>query len=442
MLKLVTDLKDTHWLEYILEEFVRIEKASFSFSIISLESAGSEVNEKLVYYTRDAVSGVSFPMRSGLSALTPIEYIQDDVYILANTRVDGDFTISYDLFWNAFAFLSRLEEYEKEKTGKRINSYSNLHPRLDKSTFELPIVNILFRELRAILSKHFPELQFGEKESVEIHLSHDLDYIKKTWPLRLKQTAFNLFKTLKSVGKPSAFLQNLAHLFRFLFSNPSYWCFDYWRKVEAKYGFRSTFYVYAKTRPIGLKKWLLDPSYNITTNERLQNKLKELKEDGYGIGIHGSFNSSDHPGQLAKEKNILEEALGISISKGRQHWLRYSEMLTPEIHEQNLKEDSTIGWNDRSGFRAGVCSRYRLYSHNANKVLDLWVTPQLIMDSHLFDYAVNKQQINFEKGVNMISSLKDYNNACVSISWHPRTCSSDYNWHYAYEKYLEVIHQL
>lgn len=441
MLRLVTDLKDKSWLNYILQEFIRIENASFEFSIEDFD-ATQEFGTNTIFYLQNEGPGISFPQRCRQTSLVPIQYLKEDVFVFQNTILEKGYTISYDLLWNAFAFLSRLEEFETEKGGKRINSYSLNHPRRDKSSFDIPIVNNLFRELKNLILQEFPDLQFGPLKSPRFELSHDLDYIKKTLPLRLKQTAFNVFKTLKSLVQPKYFFKNLGRTFSFLFTNPSYWCFDYWQRVEEKYGQKSTFYIYSKYGSIGLKKWLMDPSYDISLNEQLQDELRRLKERGFDIGIHGSFNSADQKGLLKKEIESLQKSLGFEIKKGRQHWLRYSELITPSIHEKLLEEDSTLGWNDRSGFRSGCASKYRLYSHAENRVMDLWITPQLIMDSHLFDYAVNKQQLIFENGVKMIRSLKDYNNVTVSISWHPRTCSSDYNWHHAYEKYLEVISQL
>ena len=50
---------------------------------------------------------------------------------------------NYDIFWNAFVFLSRLEEYWKEKNKKQIKSYVKNHPRKEKATFDVPVVNNL-----------------------------------------------------------------------------------------------------------------------------------------------------------------------------------------------------------------------------------------------------------------------------------------------------------
>lgn len=443
MLEVVTDLKDTGWLSYIVEEFLRIEKALFEVSIQKVSDQEIKPNASRIFYTTDVRKELCIPNLSGKTALVDSKYASENIFVLENSISDQKgYILNYDLFWNAFSYLTRLEEYEVEKGGKRINSYSNLHPRTDKSTFDIPIVNRLFKQLKEIIQSNFPDLKFETQQAPIVELSHDLDYIKKTAPLRIKQTAFNLFKTIKSVAHPSLFLKNLNRTFQFLFSNPSYWCFDYWQQIETKYGFKSIFYVYSRTSPIGLKKWLLDPSYDVSTNKKLQKCLKKMQEDGFEVGIHGSFNSSESLDQLSKEKIKLEEALNFKIKRGRQHWLRYGESITPIIHEKLLETDSTLGWNDIPGFRAGCCSKFRAYSHEEKRPLNLWIVPQMIMDSHLFDYAVNKHQIVFENGVKLLESLKEYQNAYVSISWHPRTCSSDYNWHYAYEKYLQIIQKL
>jgi hypothetical protein len=438
MLSIVTGLRDTEWLVYIMEEFSRINRTEFSIQVISPESSISSSN--VIIYNENPLEGVCIPDRSYKQSDGKTRKISKDLFIIQGTEGDDNsFTCEYDLFWNAFVFLSRLEEYENEKKGRRIQSYSFKHPRKDKSTFDIPVVNNFFNRLEQIIKKNFPNLSFGEKQKPIIEYSHDVDYIQKTLQLRLKQTVFNGFNTFKSTLNPVSFARQVKKTLSFLMSNPSCWCFDYWEKIERKADIRSIFYVYAKTEKNNLKSWLLDPSYNITANVKFQEKLRDLIHGGFEVGLHGSFHSATDEKRLSREKEILEDAVGREVRKVRQHWLRYEELITPYIHDNLFRYDSTLGWNDRMGFRSGIAGRYRPYDHKNKKPFNYMVTPQVIMDANIYDYGAQYIDRMTEKAMDILTGLRRHKTPHISISWHQRVCNSDYGWHELYEQIL--IHQ-
>ena len=53
MLTVYTDLKNTNWLEYILEEFKRIQNANFDIVVSSL---GTEIKTPYIYYIHKPAS--------------------------------------------------------------------------------------------------------------------------------------------------------------------------------------------------------------------------------------------------------------------------------------------------------------------------------------------------------------------------------------------------
>ena len=207
MLYILTDQKDTRWLQYILEEFSRINLAKFQIRVRDIHQ-GEEKGENTIYYTRDCLSGVCIQNRSDVNPNGRVQWLSDRVFVIEDTLSDESvWACRYDLFRNAFVFLSRLEEYQNEAGGKKIQSYSLKHPRKDKTTFDIPVVNHFFDELEKIIKTNFPKLPFGRKQDPVIEYSHDVDYIQKTPQLRLKQTAFNVFKTFKSILSPIRFTE-------------------------------------------------------------------------------------------------------------------------------------------------------------------------------------------------------------------------------------------
>jgi len=435
VLYILTDLKHTRWLSYLLEEFCRCNRAEFSVKIVHQKII--ENPAFVIEYSNSPSEEVCIPNRSHIQVNGQTTWLAENIFALKGTTTeDISYACPFDLFWNAFVFLSRLEEYESEVRGNKIQSYSFNHPRTDKTTFDIPVVNHLFNELEELIKKNFPGLSFAQKQKPIIEYSHDVDYIRKTFQLRGKQSALNVFNTLQFISKPAQFIKHAKKTVNFIFSNPSYWCFDYWEALEKKFHVCSVFYVYAQTGKKNLKTWLLDPSYEIATDDKLQQKLQHLIKEGFDIGLHGSFYSATDTAKLLKEKSVLEAAINTEVSKVRQHWLRYEERLTPYIHNKLFKYDSTLGWNDRLGFRSGCACRYRPYDHENQKPFDYMITPQVIMDSNIFDYGADRVHELTSKALSIIDQLHKFKTAHVSISWHQRVCSSDYGWNLLYEKIL------
>lgn len=429
-----TDISDSSWLQYILDEFERIESCEFSLKVISHNEDKTKSENCIYYLKKKELRENQIPCREGIVS-EQVEFMAEDLFIIAGTSVDDkNYALGYDIFWNAFVFLSRLEEYRFEQSGNKIRSYSLRHPRKNKETFSIPVVNVMFAQLKQFIQKKFPTFGFGIKLKPIIEYSHDIDYIKKTIQLRLKQTAFNGFKTLKSIATPKSFSSQLKKTISFLFSTPDYWPFEFWKEADQKYNIKSVFYIYAATRRQNFRSWLIDPSYDIRTDERVRNALKELLDSGFQIGLHGSFNSAFLEDQLRNEKQILEEAINSNIHHTRQHWLNYEESITPYIHEKLFQFDSTLGWNDRIGFRSGIASRYRPYDHKNSKPFQYFITPQVIMDSNIFDYGSGKEKELEVKSFSILEALGNFNNSHISVSWHDRVFTNDYVWYDFYEQ--------
>ncbi|TXC81531.1 polysaccharide deacetylase family protein [Luteibaculum oceani] len=429
----VSESHNWPWLNYVLEEFSRIQSADFEIKIVEDLPSKEEAIPCVFYGVRNSESSfLNIPCHAHARFPSGMKEHSRGFF---GYEAKGE----WDLFWNAFLHLSRKEEYDAELSGKRVRSYRNLHPDNNGQRYLTPSVNLIFDWLEELLTTHYPSLQFKPGAKPNIEFSHDLDYIKKTIQLRLKQSVFNAFNAVKALPNFKKAGSKAARAFRFLTQTPSYWCFNYWLEKEREYGVNSVFYVYADApKNKGFRSWLIDPSYQISTNKRLQDQLKAMHQDGWEIGLHGSFASAENPSLLKAEKEILEHALGIPVTKTRQHWLNYTEQITPFVHQELFKQDSTIGWNDQVGFRAGVASRYRPWNHKENRPFDYWVLPQVVMDSNLFDYADNSSIDVFDQAKTVVAKAMSCKNAAISISWHPRTCSSDYNWQNPYLEFLKA----
>jgi len=156
--------------------------------------------------------------------------------------------------------------------------------------------------------------------------------------------------------------------------------------------------------------------------------------------LHGSYFSALNEDCLKREKEIMEGSTGRGVHKIRQHWLRYSERVTPYIHENcDIEEDSTIGFNDIPAFRAGVASKYNPYDHVHKRPFPFKVIPLVLMDSHLYGYSSEDKNSG---PLWLLECAKNIKHFAISIDWHQRVISDDYGWDGPYcklaEKFLSI----
>lgn len=429
MLFVKTDLTQTGWLTYLLEEFRRIQAAEFDIEIVGIHHDTSG-HPTITYTPEPDPDHVSVYRAGPTASVAPIRFLGEKIFVpddVISSR--KDFSISYDLFWSAFVFLSRLEEYLFEKNGRLIKSYSSNHPRAGKDTFRIPVVNYLFFELQNRVEHSFPTLHFTKPSKPVVEFSHDIDYVKKTVQHRIKQSSFCLYNTLLCVGSPRHLIAGLFRASRFMFSGCSYWNAEFWTDLEKRHGVRSIFYAYAKCGSKTIRSWLIDPSYSIATDALMKQRLRRLTEDGFSVGLHGSLRAAYDQHMLSLEKKSLSQVLGSDITHLRFHWLSFREQQTPGVTESLFSYDSTIGWIDVPGYRAGIASQYRPYNHAEGRPFNFLETPVVLIDSHLFDYDCRGSRKASEFAADLLPQLSTVNNAHVSINWHQRVVAADYQWH-------------
>ena len=444
MILIVTDEVEP-WFRYIWNQFVQINSLETASRITTyadylLTSPNSK--DPILEYSsqRRLPDGLFIPKRSR-SKPNDFVWMSDDFPVYRESIEGPVKNYSFDILYNAFVHLSRLEEWESESKGKLIHSYSFNHPRKDKRLWKIPIVNHLFDELEKWIKSKYPDVSFGNRAKPIIEFSHDVDYISKTVQLRIKQSFFYFLKCNKhflqfDFRKGFAELKDGVH---FAHRNCNYWCFDQWRELEEKLDVRSVYYLFVQSgdRKFSPKRWLVNPSYDVTKNDKLKKKCRELISEGNKVGIHGSYFSSKDESLFIREKEMLESIVGHGITKSRQHWLNYYESKTPYIHvNARIEEDSTLGFNDISGFRAGVASLYYPYDHKNKMAFPFKEIPMVIMDSHAYDYSMQPAK---DKSGWLFKSATLVKNFAISVDWHQRVLSSDYGWGDDYETLVSML---
>jgi hypothetical protein len=128
--------------------------------------------------------------------------------------------------------------------------------------------------------------------------------------------------------------------------------------------------------------------------------------------------------------------LGINPNFSRQHFLRLQIPQTWQIIEQNqIKFDSTLGYSNSAGFRAGTCYEFRIFDIIKRKTLELIEFPLIAMDTAIFNNIDNKTEI-ISHFLEMKQIVKKYKGNFVFL-WHNNNFNS-FEW-YKYSNDYEKI---
>jgi len=152
------------------------------------------------------------------------------------------------------------------------------------------------------------------------------------------------------------------------------WSFERILRVEAARGVRSTFFVMAGHR---------HPADGAAPEayERLRPRLVELlRAGGAEVGLHGSYTAAESEGALAGEKEELE-ALAGPVRGHRYHYLRVDPHANlASLERLGFAYDSSLGFADAPGFRAGVAHPFRPWDVERDRPLALVQIPLAAMD--------------------------------------------------------------
>jgi peptidoglycan/xylan/chitin deacetylase (PgdA/CDA1 family) len=115
--------------------------------------------------------------------------------------------------------------------------------------------------------------------------------------------------------------------------------------------------------------------------ERLRPRLvRTIVQRGGEVGLHGSYRAAHEPALVARERHELA-ALGAEVRGQRYHYLRVDPHanLAP-LSRLGFRYDTTLGFPDTPGFRAGIAQPFRAWDLAADLPLDLVEIPLAAMD--------------------------------------------------------------
>lgn len=170
-----------------------------------------------------------------------------------------------------------------------------------------------------------------------------------------------------------------------------------------------------------------DSFYN-AQNEAYQKLIKDLQEEGFGLGLHPSYQAGMKPTLLKREKAQLEGILKQEITVSRQHFVRYQFPETfRNILDAGIKQDYSLCPIGTSGFLMGMARPFHWFDLSANQTQPLILQPTMVMDRSLQQY----QGLRPEEGMDQLQLFHERTRQAggiFTLLLHNETISNHYGW--------------
>jgi peptidoglycan/xylan/chitin deacetylase (PgdA/CDA1 family) len=213
---------------------------------------------------------------------------------------------------------------------------------------------------------------------------------------------------------------------------------DFWRGFVNRYleiekGLGSTFFVIPFENDRGRDLNGPAPAFRASGYgaRDIADLLHQMSAAGCEVGLHGIDAWCD----IAKAKEELEEigrVTGGSTTGVRMHWLYYDQHSPAVLEQAGAIYDSTVGYRETVGYRAGTTQAYKPLE--AARLLELSLH---VMDTALFYPAYLGLSNQQAKGIldRMVGNMVEFG-GCMTTNWHDRSLAPERMWSPCYHALL------
>jgi len=211
-----------------------------------------------------------------------------------------------------------------------------------------------------------------------------------------------------------------------------FWCDFDDRYRELEKGVPSTFFVIPFKNCPGKNSHGTAPVWRAARYGAadITDTIRKLVIGGSEVGLHGIDAWLDGS-RGHEELEEIRRLTGASKIGVRMHWLYHSQHSPVALEEGGAFYDSTIGYNETVGYRAGTTQTYKPLT--ATRLLEL---PLHVMDTALFYPAhlgLSPRQASVFLG-RLAENAAQFG-GCLTINWHDRSLSPERLWDECY-RYL------
>jgi hypothetical protein len=334
---------------------------------------------------------------------------------------DGNVIFTFDIIKSSYYLISCCEEYGcklRDSMNRFLSKYSSRKEEIDIPFFDLNS-KFLFNALKLVDN----DVKLKDRP-FEIMLTHDVDSINSRDKYVLLHNIKELFN-----GTNYSLTKRISTVFSDLLRNRHLQIENY-IQIESQRGARSEFYF------IEGQRHRLGKRYELSS---IKNEIKHLEDMKFKIGIHTNFFSYDDENKVRAEKENIEKYTGRSVVSCRNHYLRFSVPDTWRVlRDAGILCDTTLGYSDRNGFRAGTTKAFIPYDAIENKLIDIIEVPLTVMDGIVMEQKIT-QEDKWMEIKNIIDKVAEYKGSS-SLLWHQRVIY-DENYKDMYQRILDYICQ-
>ena len=215
---------------------------------------------------------------------------------------------------------------------------------------------------------------------------------------------------------------------------------DFWsqfeRYLEIERGLASTFFVIPFRGKPGRTSDGPAPAIRAASYGAgdIGESLRGLRAAGREVGLHGIDAWLDSASGVT-ERDQVSAASGSGVKGVRMHWLYFDEHAPERLDAAGFTYDSTVGYNETVGFRAGTMQAFRPLT--ARTLLEL---PMAIMDTALFYPAhLGLTPMAAREAVWRLLDEAECYGGALTINWHDRSLAPERLWG---DFYVELVDEL
>lgn len=317
--------------------------------------------------------------------LQPYHYENSTVYGLSKKAIvqplpllrDRHFQL--DIFESIFFHISRYEEVFSDPAERDPSGWlrEEAHLLVRSGLETIPVVDHLVAVLLSICSGT------TVARPTTFDLSHDVDFLFRfdTFYKKMRALAGAVLRKEPAVSQLLRYYRQMA---KGEVRDP-YDTFD-WLLSDAAHWTQKTLYLLAGGNTPYDRPYPLD-------HPQIDRLLTAAMSKGYRVGLHPSYNAAFEQELFRIELQRLESRIGHSIQHSRQHWLRFDWSITPAIISSlQIREDASLGYRRRLGFRCGTGFPYPLYDFVQDRPYKWTERPLIIMDSAALHQSDREQR--------------------------------------------------